>query len=297
MTPRLPRTIDEMKTCLGQLITQDSVDQAKTFQARADDVFVVTYPKSGTTWMQQIVHGLRSGGSMDFGEITEVVPWLEACGCLGQDMEQTPLAPPRAYKSHFSQDQIPQGARYIYVVRDPKDVLLSFYHFFEGFMFEPGCISLQQFSDNFYTTGSKSGRYWEHLASWWPRRNNDNTLFFTFENLKDDLPGTVKKVADFLGIKPEPALLEKVLLQSSFAFMSSHNSHFDDHFLLNNRRSFCNLPDDVTTSKVRTGQSGGSKTLPSAISEQLDQLWASEIEQKLGFSDYASLRREVDALT
>lgn len=296
MTARLPTTIDEMKACLGQLITQDSVDKALVFKARPDDVFVVTYPKSGTTWMQQIVHGLRSGGSMDFGEITEVVPWLEACSDVGQDSQYTPFAPPRAYKSHFSQDKIPQGARYIYVLRDPKAVLLSFYHFFEGFMFEPSSISLQEFSDNFFTTGSKSGRYWEHLVSWWPYRNDSNTLFLSFEGLKDDLPGAIHNVADFLGIKPSQALFDKVLDQSSFAYMSNHSSHFDDHFLVNKRRSSCNLPDGVTTSKVRTGRTDDLKTLPDNIDQQLDALWASEIEQQLGFADYASLRQALDGL-
>lgn len=295
MTPRLPQTIDEMKTCLGQLLTEHSLDQAKAFEALASDVFVVTYPKSGTTWMQQIVHGLRSGGDMNFGEITEVVPWLEACTDLDQDMQQTPLASPRAYKSHFSRDQIPKGARYIYVMREPKAVLLSFYHFFEGFMFAPGSISLQQFSDNFFTTGSKSGRYWAHLNSWWPLRNDENCLFLSFEKLKEDLPAVVNKVAEFLAIEPQPALMEKVLEQSSFAFMSANKQHFDDHFLLNKRRGLCNLPDDVTTSKVRN-PSGGIKTLPPQISEQLDQLWDSEIGDSLGFANYDALRREVDAL-
>eukprot|EP00965_Chrysotila_dentata_P247559 6207816-Pleurochrysis_carterae.AAC.2 len=52
-----------------------SVAAGRAFVPRPDDVFIVTYPKCGTTWMMQIVHTLRSGGDMDFGEITEVVPW------------------------------------------------------------------------------------------------------------------------------------------------------------------------------------------------------------------------------
>ena len=44
--------------------------------SRPSDVFVVTYPKCGTTWVTQILHALRTAGSMDFGEITEVVPWV-----------------------------------------------------------------------------------------------------------------------------------------------------------------------------------------------------------------------------
>lgn len=52
-----------------------SVANGLAFKPNATDVYIVTYPKCGTTWTQQIAHGLRSRGSMDFEEICEVVPW------------------------------------------------------------------------------------------------------------------------------------------------------------------------------------------------------------------------------
>lgn len=51
---------------------------------RAGDILIVTSPKCGTTWVQQIVHQLRSRGSMDFEEISVVVPWIEMAFDLGQ---------------------------------------------------------------------------------------------------------------------------------------------------------------------------------------------------------------------
>ena len=57
------------------MITERSIAHGREFKPRSTDAFVVTYPKCGTTWVQQIMHGLRSNGSMAFGEITEVVPW------------------------------------------------------------------------------------------------------------------------------------------------------------------------------------------------------------------------------
>ena len=53
-----------------------SVRVGRYFKPQPSDVFVVTYPKCGTTWVTQILHALRTAGSMDFGEITEVVPWV-----------------------------------------------------------------------------------------------------------------------------------------------------------------------------------------------------------------------------
>jgi hypothetical protein len=294
MDKRLPQTIDEMKTCLGKMFTEQSTEQVNQFKARTDDVFVVTYPKSGTTWMQQIVHGLTTQGSMDFGEIGEVMPWIEVCGDLGQDIEQPQQQGIRCYKTHLDYERVPKNARYIYVVRDPKDVVPSFYHFFEGFLFAPNSISIEQFFFEFLTSGSKSGKYWDHLRSWWSQRENPNVLFFTFEHLKQDLSGCVHQVAKFLDIQLTPAAMEKVIHQSSFAFMNEHNSHFDDHFLLDKRREVCNLPIDVTTSKVRSGKSGGNKGLSPKVIAKLEQLWADEIEAKIGFEDYQALRQQID---
>eukprot|EP00729_Bicosta_minor_P028388 gene28388-1037_t len=79
-----------------------SVENARAFKPRATDVYISTYPKCGTTWMQQICHGLRSGGSMDFGEVCEVVPWdILALDCK-QNLEDEQVCNPRVFKSHES---------------------------------------------------------------------------------------------------------------------------------------------------------------------------------------------------
>jgi hypothetical protein len=96
---------------------------------RPTDIFVVTYPKCGTTWMQQIVHGLRTNGSMDFEEISEVMPWTIVAHDCGQDINSEQVASPRAFKSHECYEEVPKGGKYIYVSREPREVLVSFYHF------------------------------------------------------------------------------------------------------------------------------------------------------------------------
>ena len=57
------------------MLTEESIHHGRGFKPRPSDVFVVTYPKCGTTWVQQIMHMLRSNGNMNFGEVTEVIPW------------------------------------------------------------------------------------------------------------------------------------------------------------------------------------------------------------------------------
>jgi multisubunit Na+/H+ antiporter MnhC subunit len=78
----------------------ESVRYGQAMVPRKSDVFVVTYPKCGTTWMTQLVHMLRTNGDMDFGEITEVVPWDILAYDCGQDLSVSQVAEPRAFKSH-----------------------------------------------------------------------------------------------------------------------------------------------------------------------------------------------------
>lgn len=116
-----------------------SVEVGQGMTPRPSDVFVSTYPKCGTTWMTQIVHMLRTKGDMNFGEITEVVPWDILAHDCGQDLDADHVANPRCFKSHEPWETIPKGARYIYVARHPLDAFVSFYHFLPDY---DGLVSL-----------------------------------------------------------------------------------------------------------------------------------------------------------
>ena len=84
-----------MKQRLSGLETVEGRLKGLHFKPRESDVFVVTTPKCGTTWMQQILHQLRTGGDMEFREITEVVPWIELAHDLHLDLEIEQRAIPR----------------------------------------------------------------------------------------------------------------------------------------------------------------------------------------------------------
>mgnify|MGYP001552084253 FL=1 len=81
------------------------------FSARPSDVLINTAPKAGTTWMQQILHQLRSGGDPDFFSIDEVVPWLELprTGKTVSEILATyeAMADPRLCKTHCTHEQTP----------------------------------------------------------------------------------------------------------------------------------------------------------------------------------------------
>jgi hypothetical protein len=71
------RGVQLLKQRFSSFRTEQGRMLGLSFKPRPDDVFVVTSSKCGTTWMQQILHQLRSGGDMSFDEIDDVVPFIE----------------------------------------------------------------------------------------------------------------------------------------------------------------------------------------------------------------------------
>ena len=277
---------------------KDSYHYALTFSPKASDIFISTYPKCGTTWLQQILHGLRSHGSMNFDEINRVIPFLERALICDVDLDSQQVAEPRIFKSHLKWIDIPKGGRYIISIRDPKDVLISNYYFLKGWWFEPDSISLQQFSESIYCSESYGfGReYWHHLLSWWEQRNNDNVLILSYEAMKKDIQQAIRKISAFLSISLTDRLLEIVTLQSSFEFMSEHKNQFDDHLYRNIVDKACGLTLGGNSDKVRKGIVGNYiNSLPENISAKLDKIWKEEITLKTGISSYEILCDEIPA--
>jgi len=278
---------------LSRMFTAASRKHGNNYQAHPSDIIIATYPKCGTTLMQQIVHGLRTCGDMDFGEITDVVPWLETSLDVGTDIYAEQKAWPKAFKSHQTWEEVPKGAKYIYVLRDPKDVAVSFFHFFEGWFFARGSLTIDTFVRDFLLGGTRSGGYADHLRSWWHKRNDADTKMLCFEDITKNLAPTVAQTAEFIGIDADADCLAIASAQAEFAFMHAHQHQFDDHPIRLKRNVLSGLPLETQGSKVRAGKSGSHSILSAELLERFDRIWAEEIYPITGHADYASLRSEL----
>ncbi|GMG85033.1 sulfotransferase domain-containing protein [Paralimibaculum aggregatum] len=287
MVSRRPATIAEMRRALEGFATEEGLRRGLALVAGPSDVFISPYAKCGTTWMQQIVHGLRTGGSMDFREITEAVPWLELAHDMGVDPAAPQRAHPRAFKSHLGWEEIPKGGRYIVVFRDPLDAMLSLHRFFEGWVFEAGAIPVAEFAAYFLERGSES--WWHHARSWLRRRGRADTLLLTFEGMKADLPGTVDRVADFIGAPPDPALRALVTRQAGLDFMRRHGTQFDDHLLRAARDAACGLPPGGWSTKVARQDGQGRAALTPEIRAAFAARWRETIAAEFGIAAYGDL--------
>lgn len=290
---RLPRTLDEFRAAQMQFLDpRQIIEVLARFRTLPSDIIISTFPKCGTTWMQQIVHGLRSRGSMDFEEISLVVPWIETSGMMGLDVNGPQAAAPRAFKSHLAWHEVPKGARYIYVMRDPKDALVSFYHFMNGAMFEADAIPIAEFASAMFLQPGPFVTYWSHVKSWWEQRHRKEVRIFIFEHMKRDLPAAVRRVAEFMGLDSDAELLAKVTAQSSFSFMNEHQNQFDEHVQMRLLEQRLGLKTGGRASKVRAGRVGDhGRELPEHILQALDDMWHKEIGEPLGIASYEELCR------
>lgn len=290
---RRPRTIDEMRRGLRGFATDEGVRRGLCYKPDASDILISPFAKCGTTWMQQIVHGLRSHGSMEFSEITEVVPWLELAHDMGMDVNGPQVAHPRAFKSHLSWEEIPKGGRYIIVFRDPIDAMVSLYRFFEGWHFEAGAIPVSDFAE--YYLGRDDGHsYWGHARSWWRQRDRAEVLSFTFEDMKRNLAAVVGRVADFMDGPAAGEARDLATAQASFEFMKRHSDKFDDHLIRRTRDAACGLPPGGMASKVDRGETGrGDPLVTREIRDKFAAKWRETMTAEFGLASYRDLALEL----
>jgi hypothetical protein len=282
-----------MKKALQGFATEEGVRRGLGYRPDASDIFISPFAKCGTSWMQQIVHGLRTGGSMDFPEITAAVPWLELAHDMGMDVDAPQAAQPSAFKSHLAWDDIPKGGRYIVVFRDPVDAMVSMYRFFDGWFMEAGSVPLGEFADYYLERDGTHG-YWGHTASWWRQRMRPEVLLFCFEDMKRDLPAVVDKVADFIGVAVDRETRALAAAQASFAFMKQRSRQFDDHLIHQTRDAACGLPPGGISTKVDRGEAGrGIVLVTQDIRDKFSARWRDTMTAEFGLASYPDLAQEL----
>ncbi|XP_041964398.1 sulfotransferase 2B1-like [Alosa sapidissima] len=207
--------------------SEDSLKYFESFQVNDDDVFAITYPKSGTTWMQEILPLILNGG--DFTPVQTIpnwdrVPWLEETRAA---LVMDTIAPPRVMVSHMPYNLMPPSfysskAKVIYVARNPKDVMVSSFYFHQmaSFLDDPG--TFEEFIDKFLEGKVLFGKWTNHVRSWRNTDLGDRILYVTYEEMVEDLKGVVRRFADFLGQKMSEETLEQVVSHCTFNTMKTN---------------------------------------------------------------------------
>lgn len=261
----------------------------KDFSPRPSDVIITPWSKSGTTWLQQIVHGLRSGGDMNFDDISRISPWIEVANALGVDLDADQGWEPRAFKSHYSYRAVPKGCRYIVSFREPRSTMVSYYRFYEGWLFEPGTVTIDEYLAP-HLDRSRGKDYWSHMESWWDRRNDDDVLVFSYELMQEDIRPVVARVAGFLEIDADDALVDLVVAQSSREFMLEHKAKFNDQMHRDRSDAVGALPPGSGAIKVSPTDFDRSRyELSPEVLAAMDRNWAETMGASFGIDSYEEL--------
>ncbi len=271
---------------MQRFATDEAARRAAQIVIEPDDIVISTYAKSGTTWLQQVVHQLRSGGDMTFEEISIAVPWLGVAHDMGIDPADQPWRP-RAFKLHRAWDDVPAGGRIITSFRSPEGVLRSFYRFFSGAFFEAGAITLEEFTHRWFLEGTGSGLYFDHIASFWPHVREPHVLAFTYEDMHAAPGELVRVVARFMGITDEPTI-DVAIRHSAREFMAEHADRFDDHPLSASIRERTGVPVG-RFAKVHAAPPDVS--IGEELTEAMDAMWKAIVTPATGFSTYEELRK------
>ncbi|XP_041038096.1 sulfotransferase 1C2-like [Carcharodon carcharias] len=211
----------------------DIWEMVEKFQAKPDDLLIVTYPKAGTTWIQEIVDQVNWSGDVESckrAPIYDRIPFLEYF--VGPTMptgieliEKMPS--PRMIKTHLPFQLIPksfweQDCKALVVARNAKDCLVSYYHFHRMCLILPEPGTWQEFFQKFMDGQVCWGSWFDHVKGWWEAMSHHRVLFLFYEDIKENPRQEILKVAKFMGKVLEEEVIEKIAQLSSFNVMKDN---------------------------------------------------------------------------
>ena len=213
------------------------------FEYRNDDIIIATYAKAGTTWVQQIVAQLLFDGAADL-ETAEMSPWMDLR--VPPKEVKLPLVMAQTHrrflKTHLPVDALvfSDQARYVYIGRDGRDVVWSMYNhhvnangaWYDALNKTPGLVGppigepadtvRQYYEEWLERDGYPWWSFWENAKSWWAIKDLPNVYFLHFADLKKDMPGEIRRLAEFLDIEINENNWDDILLHCSFDYMKAN---------------------------------------------------------------------------
>ncbi|XP_063791395.1 sulfotransferase 1B1-like [Pseudophryne corroboree] len=211
----------------------DQWEPVENFQARPDDLLIATYPKAGTTWVQEIVDCILNDGDVEKTRRAPThvrFPFLEICSPppipSGVDiLEITPS--PRLVKTHLQYDLVPksfwtQKCKVIYVARNAKDNAVSYYHFDLMNKTQPDPGTWNEYVDNFLKGNVGWGSWFDHVLGWWQAKDKHEVLYLFYEDMKENPKVEIRKLIKFLGKELSEDAIERIYQHTSFKSMKEN---------------------------------------------------------------------------
>lgn len=215
----LPENYKYHTVTLQQQYT-DWAERMLNFEIRSDDIWIVGFPKTGTTWIHNIVLRLANNLNLSvpsikssenmlelplFGDKQDANEYLSKFLKDGENAfdEYKNMPSPRILRTHFPAFLLPHNfwtikPKTIYIARNPKDAIVSYYYMMRNDWAQYR-ESIEKMCEAFMENELPFTPFFDHIFSYWQLRHFDNVLFLTYEDLLSDVFGGVKKISEFLG--------------------------------------------------------------------------------------------------
>jgi hypothetical protein len=261
------------KVVLKYLLGRDQA--GRNFAVLPDDTMVVSYPRSGNTWTRFLVANLlHPSEEVTFANIETLIP--DTSSISSRTLKRIPR--PRVIKSHEYFDH--RYPKVIYIVRDPRDVALSYYDFQRKYRQIPDGYPLENYVDDFVKgklISASWGTWGENVASWLSTRGHtDKFLLLRFEDMLQGTGRELTRIAQFLEVSTTAEMLQGAITNSSSGHMQQLEKEQQDQWIATKKHR-----KDIPF--VRVAKAGGWRTnLPERSVQLIETAWG-DLMTSLGY--------------
>lgn len=265
--------LEKVRRSVSILLDRRGADRCLT--VHPDDVFIVSYPRSGNTWFRFLIANLLSDEPASFGNIERLVPDIYT----NSDVQLLGMNRPRILKSHE-----PFTALYksiVYLIRDPRDVVVSLYHYnVKVRMLDPD-FPLERFVDQFIDSASfvnRFGTWGEHVKTWIAaERPEERFVVIRYEDLLSGAPGQLRRICGVLGIPDDDARIARAVeLSDAQQMRASEKKHHDRWASTKGSRK-----DKQFVRKAKEGT--WREELPPQLADRVARRWP-ELMERFGYA-------------
>ncbi|XP_043942190.1 sulfotransferase 1C2-like [Protopterus annectens] len=225
--------------------TADNWEKIACFQAKPDDLLIATFPKAGTTWMQEIVDMINNDGDIEKCRRAPTYirfPFLEFWSPLPtpKGIERAAEMPsPRVFKTHLPFHLVPksfweQNCKVIYVARNAKDTAVSYYFFDKMNLIQPDPGTWEEYLQRFMQGNVVAGSWHDHVNAFWEKKDKYRILYIFYEKLKENPEREIRNVMAFLEKELPDDIVQKIVNHTSFTAMKE-----------NHMSNYSTLPDSI----------------------------------------------------
>ena len=189
------------------------------------DIYIVTYPRSGTTLLQMMLYQITTDGEYDFDHLGDVSPWIKNDVYEGIKANKE-LAKPRIIKTHdpYKEFDPMVNGKVIFVIRNGLDAMYSLYQ--QKLSYGNPDLSLEQFSQG--KMKNDNGNWFYFNDPWLENKKKKDILYITYNELVKEKENTTKKICDFLNIDFSNVDMKRVLKKTSLEYMKQYQGKFGE---------------------------------------------------------------------